>query len=180
MAIQFKTMGATKHHVKVNKTAVSVAEVEQAANVLPMKAKTGQKPIVEAKFLAVIEWIRRGETAAQACKRPGMPGLSTFHDWRNRNERNEQLYREALAIQPDDMVDDIFPMLDSLFNGLKSVDASARLGRARLRIQHVQWLASRRDPVHYGNQVAGDDGVFKLVNSPDDDKGESDTKKKVS
>ncbi|MFM0665397.1 terminase small subunit-like protein [Paraburkholderia sediminicola] len=151
---------------------------------LPLKkAKTGPKPMPADKFLALLEWVRRGETVSAAAKRPGLPCESTFHEWRNKSEANDQLYRNALANGVEGMVDSVFPMLDNVFHGLKIVDAPARLGRARLRIQHIQWLARCRDPAHYGAQVAGDDGTFKLINSPDDGEGKPDAKdatKKVS
>ncbi|MEM5382629.1 hypothetical protein VSR68_03360 [Paraburkholderia phymatum] len=163
MAITFNPPGT----VKPSKLAVP-------AKVVPLKAKPGPKPMPADKFAAMLEWIKRGESVAGASKRPGMPAEPTFHVWRKKSEANEQAYRDALAYQVDGMVDSVFPMLDSLFDGLKSVDASARLGRARLRVQHIQWLATRRDPQHYGAQLVGDDGTFKLTNSPDEQKPDAD------
>ncbi|CAD6526015.1 hypothetical protein ACFQ3P_13760 [Paraburkholderia sabiae] len=134
------------------------------------KAKTGPAPMPADKFAAMLEWIKRGESVAQASKRPGMPAESTFHAWRKKSDANDHAYREALSFQVDGMVDSVFPMLDNLFNGQKTVSETAKLRRAAMRIQHTQWLASRRDPAHYGGQIAGDDSTVKFVYSPDDHK----------
>ena len=151
--------------------AITVKKGAAEPKKLPLKkAKTGPSPMPADKFYALLEWVKRGESVAQAVKRPGMPAESTFHAWRKKSEANDQAYRDALAYQVDGLVDGVLPMLDTLFQGQKTVTEAGKLRRAAMRIQHVQWVASRRDPQHYGNQVAGDDGVFKLINSPDDQK----------
>lgn len=161
--------------------AITVKKGTAEPKKLPVtKAKTGPSAMPADKFFALLEWVKRGESVSAAAKRPGMPAESTFHAWRKKSEANDQLYRDALAFQVDGLVDGVLPMLDSLFNGQKTVTEAGKLRRAAMRIQHVQWVASRRDPAHYGAQVAGDDGTFKLINSPDDGEGKPDATKKVS
>ncbi|SDR42556.1 protein of unknown function [Paraburkholderia fungorum] len=172
MAVQFKTLGATRQHVKVS-AGRSVAEVEAAqkeadARVVQLvrqpKSQGGRKPTYsDEDYANTLGWIAKGLSINAACAKPHCVPVKTFMRWRNADPLHEQAFADAQADQTHDKLDDIEERIEARLKAALTEQMRQKY-LADLRA-HRRWVASKRNPKVYGTQTtAPADNVVTVIN----------------
>ncbi len=102
------------------------------------EARTGRPTLKTPELCAEIcRRISEGETMQAILKEPGMPGLTTVHDWKKADESFRQALMRAREQQAEVWAEEIMSISDD------ELPTHEEIGRARLRMQARQWLAGK-------------------------------------
>jgi hypothetical protein len=105
------------------------------------ESRTGRPSLKTPELCAEIcRRISEGETMQAILKAPGMPAWTTVHDWKQADESFRQALMRAREQQAEVWAEEIMSISDD------DLPTHEAIGRARLRMQSRQWLASKYNP----------------------------------
>jgi hypothetical protein len=113
----------------------------------------------EEQFHTVCERMAEGETLSAICKDGDLPSRTTFLRWVRNDDSRKRAYQLARQAQADFYFDQI---KDLAFDGARDTITNDRgsavcdhewIGRSRLKVDSLKWLASKLDPIKFGDRM---------------------------
>lgn len=94
-------------------------------------------------FDRIFQYVAMGETLAEACKRPGLPNVTTVRRRMQVDDRLFDQYRKAESIKVRAMVEDLPTAGARALQGQQKVSTADRLAAAKLDSDNTKWMAQR-------------------------------------
>lgn len=100
-----------------------------------------------------------GRSMRSIIKDPGMPDLSTFYDWLEKDEEKAKQYARACAIRADIKADEALDIANNTGDDIITLDDGKEVinhgvvTRDRLRVDAIKWYLSKIYPKKYGDRV---------------------------
>lgn len=113
----------------------------------------------EEQFAIVCERMADGETLSAICKEADTPSRATFLRWVKNDTARSKAYQLARQAQADFYFDQIKDIAfdsseDALVNQRGTVVANHEfIGRSRVKVDALKWIASKLDPVKFGDRM---------------------------
>jgi len=98
----------------------------------------------------IINYILRGESIHQICKKRGMPSRITFSKWLTKYPEFLKAYWQAKMAQAIVAVDEIDKIVEEA-----NADSQGDLTKVKMQVATKQWMAEKLLPKVYGNRVQG-------------------------
>ncbi len=155
-----KTLGA--------KPAQSIAQKPEA----PAKTKRSRKRITNVGyapevFERIFAYVAAGETLTEACRRPGLPNVTTVRRRMQVDDRLFDQYRKAESIKVRAMVEDLPTAGARALEGQQKVTTADRLAAAKLDSDNTKWMAQRLLSEFQSLEDGGGTVTLNIVGAPD-------------
>ena len=131
----------------------------------------------------ILERVTAGEPLAQVLRSEGMPGVSTFYAWLEKDEELSGRFARAREFGADAIAAEALRIADTPVDGVRrketedgvEVTTEDMLGHRRLQVETRLKLLAKWDPKRYGDKVqvdgpgAGGSHLIQVVTGVPDD-----------
>ncbi|CAE6803072.1 hypothetical protein R75461_05282 [Paraburkholderia nemoris] len=138
----------------------------------PAKAKRTRKRITNVGyapeiFERIFQYVAAGETLAEACRRPGLPNVTTVRRRMQVDDKLFDTYRRAESIKVRAMVEDLPTAGARALEGQQKVSTADRLAAAKLDSDNTKWMAARLLSEFQGLEDGGGTVTLNIIGAPD-------------
>lgn len=122
---------------------------------------------------SIIAELISGRSMRSIIKDPGMPDLSTFYDWLEKDENKAKQYARACAIRDDIRADEIIDISNNSGEDMITLDDGrqvinhAVIARDKLRCDNLKWYLSKMHPKKYGDRIEVDQTTKNTISFKD-------------
>jgi hypothetical protein len=114
----------------------------------PVKVKKSRKRITNVGYAPeifdrIFQYVAAGETLAEACRRPGLPNVTTVRRRMQVDDKLFDQYRRAESIKVRAMVEDLPTAGARALEGQQKVSTADKLAAAKLDSDNTKWMAQR-------------------------------------
>lgn len=138
----------------------------------PVKPKRSRKRITNVGyapeiFERIFQYVAMGETLAEACKRPGLPNVTTVRRRMQVDDKLFDQYRRAESLKVRAMVEDLPTAGARALEGQQKVSTADRLAAAKLDSDNTKWMAQRLLSEFQGLEDGGGTVTLNIIGAPD-------------